>query len=599
MPAYVYSHIKDPETGVEICVPQLFPYASHTGEILPEELENWVKTGVIPEEIYETHIDDIRKGHEIHERLKNGEEVLTSDLPSKPWALTDFMLKNKARLYGENVLLKIFSHVNGNDQDIVWLSFVKEAITCLASQDPLPIHFLVARKVLKDKFSLDESKPRDLLARELVENCHKILKFQIFQHKAFSKNPIDIEDLHDHLKDDKTQILKLDAEFITYLKSIGKSGKKVAEDIEQASLEIYQYYEKQGYPPQERGKVWGFWTPHNNEPTNLALEFLAEVLWEDKCSRLWQREASGHPAVARPIIDKMIVVAGSHKNKKFVEKEGEIICYDRSGDPILTAPAVDPNMISLFKEGVRGLSSLTGHKMLRWQVNAGFERWASGETDPRLIKIDGGYSKIAELIRCANKRDIATVREILHAQAHGYFTFPDGSRGNMITLRIEERHKNQEPSKIHIVLGDMLLPEYVCQLKRSDKLLVPIGDLPPLHGSPNSHASQAQLQLLVFQEFSNQSDRLAQEGSVLISNEQWKRLAYEAGISPEKIEIVISHWCQPDLFNCFLEKQGDEYRLASYYHRAQKFLEGQGKRRITNSERGKRGIEQKSKPRKT
>lgn len=256
-------------------------------------------------------------------------------------------------------------------------------------------------------------------------------------------------------------------------------------------------------------------------------------------------------------------------------------------------------MIAPFMEGVKGLCSLTGHKMLRWQVNAGFERWASGEKDPRLIKIDGGYSRIAELIKCPSKRDIAVIREILHVQARGWFTFPDGSHGNMITLRIEERHKNQEPSKIHIILGDMLLPEYVCQLKRSDRLLVPIEDLPPFHGSPNSHASQAQLQLLVFKEFSNQSDRLAQEGFILITQEQWKRLACESGLSPDKVDIVIAHWCQSNLTNCFLERQGDEYRLASYYNRAQKFLEDQGKRRIINSERGKKSVEQKIKRAKT
>jgi peroxiredoxin len=42
-----------------------------------------------------------------------------------------------------------------------------------------------------------------------------------------------------------------------------------------------------------------------------------------------------------------------------------------------------------------------------------------------------------------------------------------------------------------------------------------------------------------------------------------------------------------------LEKQGDEYRLASYYDRAQKFLQVQGEVRINNSARGKRSVELK------
>jgi hypothetical protein len=44
----------------------------------------------------------------------------------------------------------------------------------------------------------------------------------------------------------------------------------------------------------------------------------------------------------------------------------------------------------------------------------------------------------------------------------------------------------------------------------------------------------------------------------------WKEKAREAGLNPDKVESIINHWCQPDLINCFLEKQGDEFRLASY-----------------------------------
>ena len=75
----------------------------------------------------------------------------------------------------------------------------------------------------------------------------------------------------------------------------------------------------------------------------------------------------------------------------------------------------------------------------------------------------------------------------------------------------------------------------------------------------------------------------------------WQKMAYESGLNPEKVKDVIMYWCQPDLLNCFLEKQGDEYKLASYYNRAQKFLEIQGQGRIDNSERGKRSVEKRMK----
>ena len=61
----------------------------------------------------------------------------------------------------------------------------------------------------------------------------------------------------------------------------------------------------------------------------------------------------------------------------------------------------------------------------------------------------------------------------------------------------------------------------------------------------------------------------------------------ESGLRPDKIQTIVKHWCQPDLFNCFLDRHGDEYRLASYYEKQQQFLEDQGRGRIRNSDRGK------------
>lgn len=591
MPTSSYSEYKDQETGQSIALPQLFPHASAI-DMSKTELEGWISTGAIPQELYDADMQNQKKMEEISTKLKNGEQVQFSELPTKPWALTEYLLKNKARLYGENILKKVFSNLHDNDPDIVWLSFVKEAMLSITATDPLPIHFYTARKILKDKYEIEDSKAVDILARELLDHCSNICLFKSFHHLAFNKNPIDLKDLSDHLKDEKKETLQLDAEFIDYLKRIGPKGKKLSGEVEKNSKELFKLYEDNKFSTEYRRDVWGLWVT-NNEYFNAILVLISQVIWEDKCHSIWNRETKGFPSLVKPVLDRLIPILGPKKTKKFIEKGDQIICYDQRGEPLLLAPAVDVNMISAFQKGVKELGTLTGHKMLRWQVNAGFERWAQGFKDPRLIEIDGGYSRIAELTGCNSTHDIGRIKEILNVQAHGRFIFPDGSQGNMLTLRVTDRYQNKEPSKISIVLGDMLLPAYVCQLQRSERRLIPIGDLPPLHGSPNTHAFQAQLQLLVFSEFSNQSDRLSEEGSVLITIEKWKQMAAEAGLNPEKIEAVISHWSQPDLFNCFLEKQGDEYRLASYYDKAQKFLEVQGQIRKTNSERGKRSAEKK------
>ena len=595
MPVSAYSQHKDKDTGEVVWIPQLFPHARGTGDISSEEIEGWLKTGALPRDIYESDLRDREKMEEIRRRLQNGEQVLSSELPTTPWSLTEYMLKNKARIYGEDVLKRIFSSLTNEDPDIVWLSFVKEALTSIASEDPQAIHQYIARKTLKEKYNIEDPRAVDILARDLVERFGDILNtLSAFKHPAFENPQLDPIHLSDHLKHKNAAILQPDADFIRYLKKLGKKGKELAGAVEKNSKALFKQYEESGHSTALRREVWGLWIPREDQKEAPFLSVLCQSLWEEKGGKLWHRGAAGHPSLVKPVIEGIIPILSPKKQKTFAERNGDIICY-HDGTPLVSAPAVDQNMISAFQKGIRELSTLTGHKLLRWQVNTGFERWAEGNSDPRSIEIEGGYSRIAEMIKCCNPREIARIREILHAQAHGKFIFSDGSYGNMLQLRITGLHHNKEPSKINIVLGDMLLPNYVCQLKRSDRLLIPIGDLPPLHGSPNSHAAQAQLQLLVFKELSNQSVRLVQEGSVIIKIDQWKELAQEAGLSPDKVELVLNHWCQPDLFNCFLERQGDEYRLASYYNRALKFLEDQGKGRIINSQRGKRSVEKKGK----
>jgi hypothetical protein len=484
----------------------------------------------------------------------------------------------------------LFSKLENNDPDIIWLSFVYVAITNIATEDPLPIHQYASRKILKEIYKIDDPRAIDILARELVEHCRRILSiFDVFKHHALNQSHSSI--LKEHLEDVTEQILQIDQNFIQYLKKIGKEGKKLSGDISKKSKELYANYKQQRFPDDLRPIIWGLWVTKENKEF-LFLSYLAMALWEDQCSIYYKRETTGHASLGVSVIEKIIPILGPKHHKQFLEKDGDII-YSYNGTALLIAPAISPAMLEVFQKGIQGLSSLTGHKLLRWQVNTGFEQWAMGSKDPRSIEIDGGFSKIAEIIKSGNRREIRKIRDILHAQAYGRFIFSDGSHGNMIQLRITEYHNNKEPSKINIILGDMLLPTYVCQLRRDDRLLIPIGDLPPFYGSPNTHASQAQLQLLVFQEFSKQSVRLAENGSVFISKTRWIELAYQAGIPPDKISSILEHWCQPELFNCFLEKQGDEFTLASHYERAQTFLKAQGQGRLINAMRGRQSANKK------
>lgn len=200
MPAPAYSQYQDPETGETLWLPQLFPHARMMGEMTSKEIEIWVSTGAVPSALYESELHSIKKMEEIRNKLENKEHVLASELPPNPEAFTEYILKNKAILYGEAILQKIFSRLDDNDPDIVWLSFIKEALTSIVAKDPLPIHFHVARIVLKDKYNIEDSSAVDILAREFLEHCRNILNLEALSHPVFQKIVIEPKDCNDHLE---------------------------------------------------------------------------------------------------------------------------------------------------------------------------------------------------------------------------------------------------------------------------------------------------------------------------------------------------------------------------------------------------------------
>jgi len=242
--------------------------------------------------------------------------------------------------------------------------------------------------------------------------------------------------------------------------------------------------------------------------------------------------------------------------------------------------------LRFIKKGFEEFSSLTAHKLLRWQIKVGFDNWIQQKEDPRLICTTGGYEGIAKLIGCGSShKAISIVKSLLHAQAYARFSFYDGSQGNMIILREVERHKNGEPSKINIILGDLLLPNYTQLLPKGEKRrLIPIPELPQMIGSNNTHAAQAFLQLLLLEEFSDQSKECFEGGYIRVSQEKWVTIALESNLSLKGLQRVIQGWIEQG----FLKSDKDNYSLGEKHFQLIDFLQIQGELRNHGEQAGEK-----------
>ncbi|PJD94550.1 MAG: hypothetical protein CK425_11260 [Parachlamydia sp.] len=480
---------------------------------------------------------------------------------------------------------------------------IEAFMSIVATQDPTWFHFDIARKVLEHETpdALNGKSAVDILARELVEKCKEL--------KALVKCPTELQSIKGEGKKEGTieilevtnsepnfenlfineSFLNWDREYIKLISSIGAKGKEFSQKLsDKLSHENNKNFLSFWFEPINKSKkTYFFHSP--------AFIILGEVLWTDVVKTKWERQTRHTPAIAKGVLITTIKPPLS-KDTKIEVKDSMITCYSDEGKIISTVPCIDPKLVNLICKGMQAFSSLCGHKLLRWQVQTGFRNWVEGNNDPRLICTSGGYQGIANLIGCgASNKSPSEVKAILHAQAFGQFNFPQGGTGNMIILREIEKYRNGEPSKINIILGEMLLPNFTHLMPAGEKRrLVPITDLPPLIGSKNTHAAQAMLQILILEEFSNQSDKLASSGSILLPISKWKELAHQANLAQSYVEKIIAGWTEDDLFSkAFLQKQGDEYTLGPSYSLVTNFLEYQGKQRIEGSKGGYKSAELK------
>lgn len=471
-------------------------------------------------------------------------------------------------------------------------------INLYSTEDPSKLHYSVSREVLNESggrgLEMDE-KARDMLARELVKEC-RVFASQLIPLGRLQEN-VEQKELSfvprpdkssEHLAHAINGSLWIDHLFIQHLEKIGASGKELAMTIAAASKDWMDDF----CTDKKALKLFRLWVDPEMQPYNCRyLKALAKVVWKDRIQARFARARKFQPAIPSGMLTTTIKPAIS-KGSRFEKDENQIRVFDAVGKFAISVktPCLEKRTLDLVMKGIGSLGSLSGHRVLRWEVKTGCQNIINGDADPRVIVTEGGYEGIANLIGCGKSTaTISEVKSILYAQANANFTMPNGDRtSSLISLHEIERHRNREPNKINIVLGDWLLPHFLFTLPRNEqRLLVPITDLPPLIGSPNTFAAQAMLQILVLEEFSKQSDRMAQKGSIHIPPEKWEKMAKEAGLPKARIPEIISGWASNSINGtAFLQRDGEEYTLSSAHTDVVHFLEEQGKARVNGSQRG-------------
>lgn len=491
---------------------------------------------------------------------------------------------------------------DNKDDFLAFYQAAATAINFLSAEDPFKIHYYVAREVLREAGGArleGEEKARDLLARELVKECKEFAQ-RALARQLFQKNEENHTVFLDALPDERMIFAKdgrlyLDELFSSHIARIGMHGKKLADELSQASKSWYRIYlaDRLIVP------LFRLWVDFDRPPYYCRyVKLLAEILWKDRVEAQFEKNKKHLPAltqsVARPV-------------NRFLSSRAEIVAQNDQptvvyeGKTVAEVAAIDPKLMPLVTKGTQYLNSIYHHKLLRYECKAGFENWVQGRADPRVMRYERGETEIAEILGFRFKEAPSILRSLLHAQAHMNFYFDDGSRGNLIVLRnFRSRITNREEG-LEIILGTQLMPYYTFQTDRRGRLLVPVPDLPPLVSAPQYHAGQALLQMLVMEEFTNKSVDLAVSGSIEIFEERWSEFFQQSGLPHSVFKLALARWLVDgdDGPRFLMQTEPNRFTFGEKYQKELNFLRSQGLMRKDRQVQGQISVRKRHSPVKT
>jgi hypothetical protein len=250
------------------------------------------------------------------------------------------------------------------------------------------------------------------------------------------------------------------------------------------------------------------------------------------------------------------------------------------------------------RRGVALFGSVTGHRVIRHQIKAGHEQVLSGNPDPRVIVIEGGWSGYAERLGVAGKKAAEQVRDVVEAEHACEIPLPDGSYGTLLSREIRPGFRGR-PALLRLILGTALLPHYTNDLRRlmgaraktregaMALRLVPVLDLPPfVGGRSNEHGPQATLSMDVVKLIRDRARELVEDGGVLLDATAFARMAESVGVPLAMAAAVLDRWTRDgDDGPALLKRVGpDRYTLGDAHAAARAFLEESGRTSLKRSE---------------
>jgi hypothetical protein len=330
-----------------------------------------------------------------------------------------------------------------------------------------------------------------------------------------------------------------DAELARRLDAVG--AKAEAEELRKARAKLSKISE-----------WWGLWLPSKPKEAPRAVQILARVLWRNVVLPDIERTRKKPSALVVPVMRE---VTDFHARGRVFDSDNGQLSFDgrEIARMVQTGGRIASVDLSLIQKGLGLLGSRLSHDVLRHEVFEAHRRVLQGETYPNVLTFDGGWSAFAEVLGYSPKKHAIDVRNIVYAQAHFRFTFPDGSKGNMLQYNEKAAIGRHGTARVTLTIGSPLCAGYVHELResmgktglhaRQAQRLVPMPRyLPPFHGRANEHGQQASFALALMTELRERAAELAEHGSVRLTHDELTSLADQVALPRKLLVPVLEHW---------------------------------------------------------
>jgi hypothetical protein len=348
---------------------------------------------------------------------------------------------------------------------------------------------------------------------------------------------------------------------------------------------------------------WKIWKPRTSPPGRNFIARFTLALWVDRVLPRLKKPAALAMLVHDPVVD---LFSGFSRLRREEERNGQRV-LSLPGDVLVRVLTRDNDDLidsSSLDRGLKLFGSVTGHKLLRWQIYTAHRQAIDHNPDPRVIRVEGGYAALAhDLLGLKGRKAAIMVRSIIEAE-HS-IDIPLPPRGEYVRLLIRRYRQavGQRPAYLELVLGTVLLPDYVHELQqvygnkslesRRATRLVPVLPIPPLIGRDNEHGAQATLSMLLVAYLRDHARDIVQHGGVTLNRSTLVELARRAAFPySADLDRLLERWTSDgDDGPAMLKLIGpNRYTLGDAYAAARAFIEEGGRRELDASDAGKSSV---------